>query len=197
MLLTVDLSSVAVFEKINLQEVNMKTFPIALLTLAMTAPVLANTESGAELELKWHDMDKFTDVRATNSTRSQFHERVKREFSEIFQQLASQLPDGYNWQATITNIDLAGDVDYFVGGAGNPLRVVEDIHSPAITFKHVLTDQQGEVVISTETKLRDMGFMHSLRSTNDDDAFRYEQQMLQDWFDNKFKPKVSDYAQVQ
>jgi hypothetical protein len=175
----------------------MKTFPIALITLGLAAPLLANPGSGAELELKWHDMDKFTDVRATSSTRSQFHERVKREFSEIFQQLASQLPDGYNWQATITDIDLAGNVDYFVGGAGNALRVIEDIHSPAITFTHVLTDPRGEVVISSETKLRDMGFMHSLRPTNDNDPFRYEEQMLEDWFKNELEPKVSDYAKVQ
>lgn len=174
----------------------MKTFPIALITLALAAPVLGNTESGAELELKWHDMDEFTDVRPSNTTRGHFHDRVKREFEEIFQQLASQLPEGYRWQATITDIDLAGQVDYFVGGAGNPLRVIEDIHSPAITFSHVLTDPQGEVVISSETELRDMGFMHSLRSVNADDAFRYEQQMLEDWFNKELEPKVSDYAQV-
>ncbi|MDX1676564.1 DUF3016 domain-containing protein [Arsukibacterium sp.] len=174
----------------------MKTFPIALISLALAAPVMSDTGSGAELELKWHDMEKFTDVRATNSTQSQFHDRVKREFEDIFQQLASQLPEGYSWQATITDIDLAGHVDYFVAGAGNPLRVVEDIHSPAITFTHVLTDKQGEVVVSKETKLRDMGFMHSLRPTNDDDAFRYEEQMLEDWFKKELEPKVSDYARV-
>jgi len=175
----------------------MKIFPLALITLVLAAPVLGNTESGAELELEWHDMDKFTDVRATNSTSSQFHDRVKRSFEEIFQQLANQLPEGYSWQATITNIDLAGDVDYFIGGAGNPLRVIENIHSPAITFKHVLTDEQGEVVVSDETKLRDMGFMHSVQSLNDDDPFRYEEQMLEDWFSNELKPKVNDYVKVQ
>lgn len=170
----------------------MKIFLIAIFTLVLSTSVLSEARAGAGLELKWHELDKFTDVRATNDTRSQFHKRVKRNFEDFFQQLADQLPEGYSWQVTITNIDLAGDVDYFVGGAGNPLRVIKDIHSPAITFTHVLRDEHGDEVISAEEELRDMGFMQSVRSVNENDPFRYEKKMLEDWFNKELEPAVKE-----
>jgi len=97
---------------------------------------------------------------------------------------------------TITDIDLAGDVDYFIGGAGNPLRVVKGIYAPAIRFSHVLLDHEGEEVVSADEKLRDMGFLQSVRSIKDDDPFRYEKQMLTEWFHKEIEPMVSDYAKM-
>ena len=175
----------------------MKTFLIALLTLAVSAPALSSNEAGASVELKFQEPKKFTDIRAANGTRGKFTERVQHNFEEFFQDMASELPAGYSWNITVTDIDLAGDVDYFIGGAGNPLRVVKEIYSPAISFSHVLLDHEGEEVVSAEEKLRDMGFMQTLRSVNDSDPFRYEKQMLTDWFQKEIEPIVKDYAKMQ
>ena len=74
----------------------MKTFLIALLTLAVSAPVLSNDEAGAKLELKFQEPEKFTDIRPANSTRGKFKERVQHNFEEVFQKMASELPAGYS-----------------------------------------------------------------------------------------------------
>ncbi|WP_372626369.1 DUF3016 domain-containing protein [Arsukibacterium sp.] len=175
----------------------MKTFLIALLTLAVSAAVQSSDNAAANVELKFQEMEKFTDIRPANGTRAKFKERVQHNFEAFFQEMASELPAGYHWSITVTDIDLAGDVDYFIGGAGNPIRVIKEIHSPAIKFSHVLLDHEGEEVVSAEEKLRDMGFMQSVRSVNENDPFRYEKQMLTDWFQKEIEPTVNDYAKMQ
>lgn len=145
----------------------------------------------ADVSVKWQEPEKFTDIRPANDSRKGYRERVQRKFEEFFTEMAAKLPEGYVWDVTITDIDLAGDVDYFAGGAGNALRVVKDIYSPAIRFEHALRDAHGETLLQGEEKLRDMGFMQSLRSTHDSDEFRYEKQMLEDWFDKTVQPKVA------
>jgi hypothetical protein len=172
----------------------MKTFLIATFALALSAPALSNTDAGAVLELNWQDVDKFSDIRAANDSRSRFEERVKRNIETFFQEMASELPEGYTWQATITDVDLAGQVDYFAMGTGQAIRVIKEIHSPAIRFNHLLRDQFGEEVAGGEERLRDMGFMSRLSPRGSTPEFSFERQMLQDWFDKELHPKVSQHA---
>jgi hypothetical protein len=165
-----------------------------ILLLSVAAAFTCATANAADVKVQWQDAEKFTDIRPANDTRAAYRERVLKKFDGFFQELAAQLPAGYTWELTVTDIDLAGDVDYFAGGAGNPLRIVKEIYSPAIRFSHVLRDKHGEEVLSAEEKLRDMGFMHSLRSTKVNEEFHYEKQMLQDWFSKELQPKVEQYA---
>lgn len=150
----------------------------------------------AEVEVQWQDLEKFTDIRPASDSRKAYRERVMKKFEGFFQELSANLPEGYTWQVTVSDIDLAGDVDYFAGGAGNPLRVVKEIYSPAIKFSHVLRDKYGEQVVGGEEKLRDMGFMHSLRSVSKNDEFHYEKQMLEDWFNKKLQPQLQQHAKA-
>ncbi|MBZ9612472.1 DUF3016 domain-containing protein [Rheinheimera maricola] len=158
--------------------------------------VLATTAVQAgEVKVTWQEPEKFTDIRPANDNRKAYRARVIKKFEGFFTDMASDLPQGYQWDITVTDIDLAGDVDYFAGGAGNALRIVKDIYSPAIKFNYVLRDKHGEEVANGEEKLRDMSFMQQLRSSNSNEEFRYEKQMLQDWFKKELQPKVEQYAQ--
>ena len=154
----------------------------------------ATAVQAAEVKVDWQQPEKFTDIRPANDSRKVYRERVLQKFDGFFQQLATSLPEGYQWQVTVTDIDLAGEVDYFAGGAGNALRVVKDLYSPAIKFNYVLRDKHGEEVASGEEKLRDMGFMQSLRSNHSNEEFHYEKQMLDSWFNKALLPKVEQYS---
>lgn len=167
-----------------------------ILLLCGFSLLTAGTVQAGEVAVQWQQPEKFTDIRPANDTRKAYRERVLKKFDGFFAELANKLPDGYKWEVTVTDLDLAGDVDYFAGGAGNPLRVVKDIYSPAIKFSYVVRDKHGEEVASAEEKLRDMGFMQTLNSVNNSDEFRYERQMLQDWFNKELQPKVEQYAQA-
>jgi hypothetical protein len=164
-----------------------------ILLCGLAALTSASTQAG-DLTLQWQDPEKFSDIRPANDSRKAYRERVMKKFDGFFNELAAQLPEGYQWHVTVTDIDLAGEVDYFAGGAGSALRIVKDIHSPAIKFTYVLRDKHGEEISSADEKLRDMGFLYSLRSNNNNEEFHYEKQMLQDWFNKELQPKVEQYA---
>ncbi len=165
-----------------------------LLLCGLTVLVAGVVQAG-EVKVEWQEPEKFTDIRPANDSRKAYRERVLTKFEGFFQDMAAKLPDGYQWQVTVTDIDLAGDIDYFATGSGQALRIIKDIYSPAIKFSYVLRDKHGEEVASGEEKLRDMSFMHSLHSVNNSDEFRYEQKMLQNWFKKELEPKVEQYAQ--
>ena len=167
-----------------------------ILIACSIAALAAGAVQAAEVKVQWQEPEKFTDIRPSNDSRKAYRERVMKKFDGFFADVAADLPEGYNWHVTVTDIDLAGEVDYFAGGAGNALRIVKDIYSPAIKFNYVLRDKHGEEVASGDEKLRDMGFMQQLRSTNSNEEFRYEKQMLQDWFKKELQPKVEQYAKA-
>lgn len=167
-----------------------------ILLLCGLSMLTASAVQAGEVKVQWQEPEKFTDIRPANDSRKAYRERVIKKFDGFFADMASDLPQGYKWEITVTDVDLAGDIDYFAGGAGNALRIVKDIHSPAIKFNYVLRDKHGEEVANGEEKLRDMGFMQQLRSVNDNEEFRYEKHMLQDWFKKELQPKVEQYAQA-
>lgn len=166
-----------------------------ILLLCGLTVLAAGVVQAGEVKVEWQEPEKFTDVRPANDSRKAYRERVLHKFDGFFQDMAAKLPEGYQWQVTVTDIDLAGDIDYFATGSGQALRIIRDIYSPAIKFNYMLRDKHGEEVASGEEKLRDMGFMQALNSVNNTDEFRYEQKMLQNWFNRELEPKVEQYAQ--
>ncbi|WP_333608338.1 DUF3016 domain-containing protein [Arsukibacterium sp.] len=165
--------------------------------LAVTLLALScSATAAAKLELAFSEPEKYTDIRSATESKARFQQRVLNRFEQFFTELANQMPEGYQWQVTVTDIDLAGDVDYFAGGAGQAMRIVKDIHSPAIRFSHQLRDQYGEEVLSADERLRDMGFMHRLSSTGIRPEFEFEQKMLEDWFSKTVQVQLDAHASL-
>ncbi|KKO45516.1 hypothetical protein WG68_10790 [Arsukibacterium ikkense] len=174
----------------------MKKFLIATIALVWSAAAFSTPTVGAELEVNWQEPEKFTDIRAANDSRSRFQARVMRNFEKFFQEIANELPEGYSWQVTITDVDLAGEVDFFATSTGQPIRVIKEIHSPAIRFNHLLRDQYGEEVVGGEERFRDMGFMSRMSPRGNTPEFEFERVMLQDWFKKQLQPKITAHASL-
>ncbi|HAW94489.1 MULTISPECIES: DUF3016 domain-containing protein [unclassified Arsukibacterium] len=172
----------------------MKTLWIAFIVMAWAAPASSDDKTSAELALSWQAPEKFTDVRTANDSRSRFLERVQRNFEQVFQEMADKLPKGYSWQITVTDVDLAGEVDYFATNTGQAIRVIKEVNSPAIRFNHLLRDQYGEEVVSGEERLRDMSFMTGMTPRSHAPEFAFEKAMLQDWFKTELQPKLTEHA---
>lgn len=164
--------------------------------LAMTLLAMSGVVSAAEVTVTFDEPERFTDIRPTNESRSRYQEKVTQAFERFFNAYAEKMPEGYTWQVIVTDIDLAGDVDYFAGQAGQPLRIIKDIYSPAIRFTHTLRDNYGEEVLSGDERLRDMGFMQRLSTTGSRAEFEFEQKMLSDWFSKTVQPAITQHAAV-
>jgi hypothetical protein len=175
----------------------MKTFSIATMALMWSAAVFSTPAAAADLKLDWQEPENFTDIRAANDSRSRFQERVMRNFEAFFKKMADELPEEYSWQVTITDVDLAGEVDHFATNTGQPIRVIKEVNPPAIRFNHQLRDQYGEEVVGGEEHFRDIRFMSRMSPGANTPEFESERMMLQDWFGKKLLPKITAHASSQ
>lgn len=164
----------------------------------MSASFHGQAEDASNLTLNFHEPEKFTDIRPANENRTRFRERTLAGFEKIFEEFAAELPEGYKWQVTITDIDLAGDVNPMYTRNGQDIRVVKDLYSPRVELNYELRDAYNELVASGEENLRDMGFLQSPRMAGPHhQELRYEYAMLKRWFERDLMQKVETFQQKQ
>lgn len=146
------------------------------------AAVFAVQAQAGEVKLTWQEPEKFADIRSTSETRDAFQERVIKELGKVFVDLANKLPDGVTWIATVTDIDLAGDVRPMMRHGTGDIRVVKDIYWPRMSIRYSMLDARGQVISEGKEDIKDMSFMLGNPMAARNTAFQYEAKMLRDWF---------------
>jgi len=161
------------------------TFSTVFLAIVMTAQVQAG-----EVKVTWQEPEKFTDIRPGNESKSGFQARMIKELDLIFADLAKKLPDAYQWDVTVTDVDLAGDVRPFFRNTVDDIRVIKDLYWPRMTFSFDLKDEKGKSVASGTENVKDMNFLMRSGLATGNSSFRYEEQMLRDWFAKQQRDKI-------
>lgn len=157
-----------------------------MLTSMIVSPVSA---FAGEAKVSWQEPDKYTDIRPSNEARDSFKEKVFKEFNAMFSTMAKKLPDGYQMDVTVTDLDLAGDVNGMYSRLGRDIRVVKELYWPRMSFSYILKNEKNEVVVSAKEDLKDMNFMNSIGIHTSGNSFDYEEKMLNDWFKAQQKTK--------
>jgi alpha-L-fucosidase len=121
-------------------------------------------------------------------------DRIRKEFQQIFNRLADKLPDGYVFDVTITDIDLAGAFrgnifPNFLNATRN-FRIVRRLDWPRVEFSYTIKNQEQILVTSGTENLRDLDFISRINTSNS--QFRFEEQMLEDWF--KQQPMIQEIS---
>lgn len=155
--------------------------------------VVAEEQQTPKVEVVWESPEDYTDVRPANQSRKRFMEQTFRGLEKHFQKLGKRLPEDYQWQLTVTDLDLAGQVwpASFVGfgQGGQDVRLIKDIDIPRIAFSYQLVSD-GETLKRAEVELKDMGFLHKGLRGSESDPLRYEKRMLNDWFAKEFADQI-------
>lgn len=149
---------------------------------------LSGGAQAATLAFEHGDTNRFTDVRATDQSQARFEQRILRDLEAHFQkEAAAALPADYSLHVTITDVDLAGSVEYFYPRYPMGLRVVRNVDVPQMDFSYEVRDASGAVVQSGTEELKDLGFRFATLVQRDDDPLRYEKHMVSKWFDRTFE----------
>lgn len=165
----------------------------AVVTLSILA---ISSAMAGEVKVEYKDYKKFTDMKPANEARGAFEKRTMASFDKIFAGLAKDLPEGYSWNVTVTDIDLAGDVNHMYTQTGQQIRVIKDLFVPRINFSYTLLDQNKVMVAEEkELKLKDMGFMSRSTANQSSGPFEYEKVMLERWFKDTMTPAVASHQQ--
>lgn len=153
------------------------------LALSQITTVLA-----ADVEVKWTNPDKYTDIYAGEEHRRKFKERMFISFERHFAKLAAALPANQQLNIEVTNVDLAGDVHH---GGSNRIRLVKDLYFPRMDFSYQLLNADKSVVKSEQVALKDMSFLMTRALKYRNESLRYEKQMLDHWFKKSFINEMS------
>jgi hypothetical protein len=155
----------------------MKNFVLSIIT----ALAAVGTACAGQAKVTWQDPDSYTDIREGNDLRVSFRQTLFSDFELVFADLAKQLPDGYVFDVTVIDVDLAGEVNPMHFGLWQDIRVIKPLYWPRMSFDYKLTDGTGQMLVSGHEDIKDMTFFDRgfhFRLTR----FSFEERMLRDWF---------------
>lgn len=152
--------------------------------------MLAAAAFAGDAKVTWQEPEKFTDIRPGNETGAGFQERVLKDFDQFFVDMAKKLPEGYRLDVTVTDLDLAGDVNGLYSRMGRDIRIVKEIYWPRMSFSYTLKNSKDELIASGSEQLKDMNFMSGSAMLSRSTSFGYEEKMLNDWFNQQQKKKI-------
>ena len=165
----------------------MKTatlFNKALLPLALAAAIPA-VQAG-QVDVTWVNPESYSDVEATYSTSARFRERVLSDLEEQFTKSGEKLPTDQTLSVTVTDVDLAGYVDYFHPFAPFGVRLIRNVDFPRIKLDYELRDANGEVISSGTDNLSDLNFRFPTFATRLRNPLDYEKRMIDRWYRENF-----------
>lgn len=99
---------------------------------------------------------------------------------------ASRLPAGQRLEITVTNVDMAGDIELWRGAGRCDLRVMRDVYPPRIDLWFTLTGADRGEIRTGSRQLKDMNYLtHAAPVTSD--QLRYEKALLRDWLQKELR----------
>ena len=137
----------------------------------------------AEVSIVWQEPEKFQDIEAGNlMAQKRFQQEVIDELGRYIKEAAdTYLPDSYHLNITVTDVDLAGDVEFFFTRFPEGVRIMHDLYFPSIAFTYELIDGKGGVRASGQ-EIGDMGFQFAGSRDITNAPFGYEKRMIDKWF---------------
>lgn len=162
----------------------MKKLLLSLLAILISA----GAAHAGQAKVIWQAPDNYTDIREGNELRDSFRAQLFHDFESIFADMAKQLPDGYLFEVTVTDVDLAGQVNGMHGASWQNIRVVKAIYWPRMSFSYTLKNAAQELLQSGQEEVKDLGFMSAVGSAGQT-RFGYEERMLKNWFKKQQREK--------
>lgn len=169
----------------------MHSLPLRLLIgTVLVAPVWAarpvETPASARAEVVFLEPKAFTDVRDEylgDASRTTYLEQLREH---VLERSRLHVPEGQFLSITVTDVDMAGDFEPWLGPRWMDVRIVKDLYPPRIDLGFRLTDASGRVVAEGRRQLRDLAFLMKLSMGFRDDPLRHEKALLDDWLQAEF-----------
>ena len=152
--------------------------------MLMTAAVLmvASSAHAATLEFSVRDSEKFSDLRTTNGNEAGFRKEVLASLEAQFRNEASRLPENEVLKVELTDLNLAGEIEYFIPGYPFGVRVVRNLDVPGMELSYQLLSADQKVLKSGGDKFSDLGFRSGLGTWRMNQSLDYEKRMISKWY---------------
>lgn len=132
------------------------------------------------VSVRWEDPEQFTEIRYShNPSESRRGNWVEQLALYLRKRAQPRLAAGERLEVDITNIELAGDFEPWLGIQFHDTRIVRDYYPPRMELHFRLIDASGQVRSEGDRKLTDAGFMQT--SVKDGDPLRFEKDLIDRW----------------
>lgn len=125
--------------------------------------------------------EQFTDFARNQIER----ERMEQDLSAHFATLAKALPAGQNLTISISDIDLAGRMEWTRLQNTEIRLLTGGADWPRITLHYAL-EAGGSVISQGDAQLSDMNYLNQLNRLSSSETLRYEKTMINAWFAKTF-----------
>lgn len=145
----------------------------------------AATPALADVQVTFTSPESYRDAAPRRGSGTRERDHVLKRLEAYMQKLGERyLAVGETLHVEVLDLDLAGREEWW--HAPYDLRVLRDITAPSMKVRYTLL-RGGETVASGEERITDRHYLMGGSSLGlDNDALRYEKEMLRDWFRRRF-----------
>jgi hypothetical protein len=166
----------------------MKTTVLGLfcglfLVAAVETTAATPASQGARVSVAFQHPESYTDVGPWGSEREK-NGTLKNLGAAMQRSAATFLREELRLEVKVKDIDLAGDIEGWRGGAFDRLRVIRDVYPPRMNLSYRLLDARGRILAEGQEKLIDPNFLFG--ASPDLDPLTHDKALFRDWLRKEF-----------
>ena len=168
----------------------MKLTAIKFGILVLTGIVVLGVSftAAANVELKFVEPKKFHDIDVSGMSKNSGIDTVHKQLNELILEVTAGVIDKSDTLVIeVTDMDLAGDMEYFFGPDRRDIRIVRDQERYRLEFSYQLKSSSGEIKKSGEIKIKE--FLHHRPVINKSNRYQmisYMRDDIEKWADSEF-----------
>lgn len=156
--------------------------------ISVILAILTSSIAGAEaIKIEFADVDNLTDFSISGMSEKKTLGIFQAELEDEAEDLTNRyLSQGETLEMTITDFDMAGDIQPWRNRYNADIRYIEPVYPPRIEFTYVLRDAEGNVLSEGQESISDLayqtGSVTSWRARSM--SFFYEFELIKSWLRN-------------
>jgi Protein of unknown function (DUF3016) len=165
----------------------MKIVATSLAALALGLTATGAPAQDSRVSVVFAHPERYTDLRLSCVSRDADTRALTAELGRFLQEAAApRVSEGRRLEITVTNIDMAGEIESWRGPGRCDVRTVKDVYPPRIDLQFRWTGADGAEVPAGTRQLRDSNYLtHAAPVTAD--HLRYEKALLLDWLQRELR----------
>jgi hypothetical protein len=151
-----------------------------LLTVALGLASVASAQDDHVTVAIAHP-EKFRDFKTSCVARPVDVEALAAQLQRYLKTTATRrLTEGQRVEITVTNIDMAGDIEVWRNPRFCDLRTMKDVYPPRVDVRFRILDADGKEIRAGTRRLVDVNYLDR-SAPSGVDPLRYEKSLLADW----------------
>jgi hypothetical protein len=165
----------------------MKTVATSLAALALCLGATGAPAQDSRVSVVFAHPERYADLRLSCVSREADARALADELARFLQEAAApRVPEDQRLEITVTNVDMAGEIESWRGPGRCDLRTVRDVYPPRVDLQFRWIGADGAEARAGTRHLRDSNYL-TRAATVTADHLRYEKALLLDWLQRELR----------